>query len=150
MAISKKILFINPPLFIYLFFISVTWTMAFGVQKPVLILYFESIYNKETPQSVSSATQKCLTLCDPMDCSMPGFPIHHWFPELAQNHGHRAGDAMWCERHPWCLIFFNFLFYNEETYWGNLGAELDGVWKMTVNGNIVNTTEISKYHDYYF
>ena len=28
----------------------------------------------------SSVTQSCLTLCDPMDCSMPGFPVHHQIP----------------------------------------------------------------------
>ena len=32
----------------------------------------------------SSVTQSCLPLCDPMDCSMPGFPVHHQFLELAQ------------------------------------------------------------------
>ena len=31
---------------------------------------------------VSSATQSCLTPCDPMDCSMPGLPVHHQLPEL--------------------------------------------------------------------
>ena len=43
--------------------------------------------------SVSSVAQSCQTLCDPMDCSMPGFPIHHQFPELAQTYIHQAGDA---------------------------------------------------------
>ena len=33
---------------------------------------------------VSSVTQSCLTLCDPMDCSMPGFPVLHYILELAQ------------------------------------------------------------------
>ena len=32
--------------------------------------------------------QSCLTLCDPMDCSMPGFPVHHWLLELAQTQVH--------------------------------------------------------------
>ena len=32
----------------------------------------------------SSVAQSCLTICDPMDCSMPGFPVHHQFPELTQ------------------------------------------------------------------
>ena len=32
----------------------------------------------------SSVAQSCPTLCDPMDCSMPGFPVHHQLPELAQ------------------------------------------------------------------
>ena len=34
----------------------------------------------------NSVPQSCLTLCDPMDCSMPGFPVHHQLPELAQTH----------------------------------------------------------------
>ena len=33
-------------------------------------------------------------LCDPMDCSMPGFPIHHQLPELDQTHVHLVGDAI--------------------------------------------------------
>ena len=35
-----------------------------------------------------SIIQSCPTLCNPMDCSMPGFPIHHQLPELAQTHVH--------------------------------------------------------------
>ena len=42
----------------------------------------------------SSVAQLCLTLCDPMDCSMPDFPVHHQLPELAQTHVHRVGDAI--------------------------------------------------------
>ena len=38
-------------------------------------------------------TQSCPILCDPMDCSMPGFPVHHHLPEFAQTHVHRVGDA---------------------------------------------------------
>ena len=41
----------------------------------------------------SSVAQSCLTLCDPMDCSTPGFPVHHQLQELAQTHVHRVGDA---------------------------------------------------------
>ena len=37
----------------------------------------------------SSIIQLCPTLCDPMDCSMPGFPVHHQLPELAQTHNHQ-------------------------------------------------------------
>ena len=38
----------------------------------------------------SSVTQSCPTLCDPMDCSTPCFPVHHQLPELAQTHVHRV------------------------------------------------------------
>ena len=39
-------------------------------------------------ESFSSVAQLCPTLCDPMDCSMPGFPVHHQLPELTQTHVH--------------------------------------------------------------
>ena len=38
--------------------------------------------------------QSCLTLCDPMDCSIPGFSVLHYLPELAQTHVHRVCDAL--------------------------------------------------------
>ena len=37
-------------------------------------------------QSVSSFAQLCPTLCDPMNCSMPGLPVHHQLPEFTQTH----------------------------------------------------------------
>ena len=42
----------------------------------------------------SSVAQLCPTLCDPMNLSMPGLPIHHQLPEFTQTHGHRVGDAI--------------------------------------------------------
>ena len=42
----------------------------------------------------SSVTQSCLTLCNPMDCSMPGLPDHHQLLELTQTHVHGVGDAI--------------------------------------------------------
>ena len=42
----------------------------------------------------SSVAQLCLTLCHPMDCSIPGFPIHHQLLEFAQTHVHRVGTAI--------------------------------------------------------
>ena len=42
----------------------------------------------------SSVTQSRPTLCDPMDCSTPGFPVHHQLLELAQTHVHRVSDAI--------------------------------------------------------
>ena len=41
-----------------------------------------------------SVYQACLTHCDPMDCSIPGFPVHHQLPELAQTHVCQVGDAI--------------------------------------------------------
>ena len=42
----------------------------------------------------SSVTQSCLTLCDPMDCSTPGLPVHHQLPEFTQTHVHWVGDTI--------------------------------------------------------
>ena len=41
-----------------------------------------------------SVAQSCLTLCDPMNCSMPGLPVHHQLPEFTQTHVHQVGDAI--------------------------------------------------------
>ena len=45
-------------------------------------------------QSVSSVAQSCPTLCDPMDRSTPGLPVHHQLPEFTQTHIHWIGDAI--------------------------------------------------------
>ena len=42
----------------------------------------------------SSVTRSCLTLCDPMNCSTPGLPVHHQLPEFTQTHVHRVSDAI--------------------------------------------------------
>ena len=42
----------------------------------------------------SSVTQSCPALCDPMDCSTPGFPVHHQLLKLAQTHVHRVSDVI--------------------------------------------------------
>ena len=42
----------------------------------------------------SSVTESCLTLCDPMNCSTPGLPVHHQLPEFTQTHVRRVGDAI--------------------------------------------------------
>ena len=41
-----------------------------------------------------SVAQLCLTLRNPTDCSMPGFPVHHQLPELTQTHVHQVSDAI--------------------------------------------------------
>ena len=42
----------------------------------------------------SSVAQSCLTLCDPMNRSTPGLPVHHQLPEFTQTHVHRACDGI--------------------------------------------------------
>ena len=49
----------------------------------------------------SSVAQSCPTLCDPMNRSMPGLPVHHQLPEFTQTHVHRIDDAIQ-PSHPLC------------------------------------------------
>ena len=48
----------------------------------------------------SSVAQSCPTLCDPMNHSTPGLPVHHHLPEFTQSHVHRVRDAIQ-PSHPW-------------------------------------------------
>ena len=59
------------------------------------LLAFHYLLN-QLPVSVefSSVAQLCLTLCDALDYSMPGFPVHHQLPELAQTHVHPVSDTI--------------------------------------------------------
>ena len=43
---------------------------------------------------ITSVAQSCPMLCDPMDCSTPGFPVHHQLLELTQTHVHQVSDAI--------------------------------------------------------
>ena len=45
-------------------------------------------------RSFSSVSQSYPTLCDPMNCSMPDFTVHHQLPKFAQTHVHRVGNAI--------------------------------------------------------
>ena len=45
-----------------------------------------------TIRQFSSVTQSCLTLCDPMNCSTPGLPVHQQLPEFTQTHVHQVSD----------------------------------------------------------
>ena len=47
-----------------------------------------------TSVQFSSVAQWCLTLCDPMDCSIPGFTVHHQLLEFTQTYVHQIGDAI--------------------------------------------------------
>ena len=49
---------------------------------------------EEGPLSVSSLAQSCPTLCNYMDCSVPGFPVYHQLLELAHTHVHQVSDTI--------------------------------------------------------
>ena len=50
--------------------------------------------DQSTANQLSSVTQSCQILCDPTDCSTPGFPVVHPLLELAQTHVHHVSDAI--------------------------------------------------------
>ena len=94
-AIVNGIVFLNSlshasvtetqPTFVYWFCIlQIYWI-------PVLVLidfWWSSLVQ------FSSVAHSCPTLLDPMNCSTPGFPVHHQLPEFTQTHVHRVGDAI--------------------------------------------------------
>ena len=52
------------------------------------------MYGKSNMETYIQFGQSCPTLCNPMDCSTPGFPVNHQLPEPTQTHVHRVGDAI--------------------------------------------------------
>ena len=79
------------------------WVTVHGVAKSMTWLSTHThththtniiIIQSITLNEFSSVTQLCLTLCDPMDCSTPGFPVHHQLLELTQTHVHWLSDAI--------------------------------------------------------
>ena len=64
------------------------------------LLYSSSVYSchlfliSSASVQFSSVAQSCPTLCNPMDCSMPGLPVHHQLLEFTQTHAHWVGDAI--------------------------------------------------------
>ena len=69
----------------------------FGVGRQVLYHYWHVkslLYIHICISSVSSIAQSCLTVCDPMEYSMPGFPVHHQLPEFIQTKVYWVNDAI--------------------------------------------------------
>ena len=81
---------------------AVTICSDFGTHKKIVCHCFHSfpIYFPWSDGTgchdlqFSSVAQSCLTLYHPMNCSIPGFPVHHQLPELYQIHVHWVGDAI--------------------------------------------------------
>ena len=56
--------------------------------EDVVVVDFVFILGKACYQKQSEVAQSCPTLCNPMNCSMPGFPVLHYPPEFAETHVH--------------------------------------------------------------
>ena len=73
--------------YIVTFFLFAYLFLFFSILTSGLLFCTESI-------QFSSVSQSCLNLCDPIDCSTPGLPVHHQPPESTQIHVHWVGDAI--------------------------------------------------------
>ena len=69
-------------------------SLAFKGQMQLQYIFF--LWQELLPSSVqfSSVTQSCPTLCDPMNRSVPGLPVHHHLPEFTKTHVYQVGDGM--------------------------------------------------------
>ena len=63
-----------------------------GIDTRVFLIYL--VMWRWLSVQFSSVAQSCPTLCDPMNRSMPGLPVHHQLPEFTQTHVHQVGDAI--------------------------------------------------------
>ena len=70
------------------------WHLFFVSSAPSSILPYLRPPHRQWFSQFSSVVQSCLTLCDPMNRSTPGLPVHHQLPESTQTHGHWVGDAI--------------------------------------------------------
>ena len=88
-----------------------------------------------TSVQFSSVTQSCPTLCNPMNCSTPGLPVHHQLPEFTQTHVHRVSDAIQ-PSHQLCPILCNLwtvalqaplsMGFSRQEYWSGLPCPPSG------------------------
>ena len=72
--------------------LSITFE-SWNLNRITVQMLGKKINSKSTAQ-FSSVAQSCLTLCNPMDGSMPGLPVNHQLQELAQTHVHQVSDAI--------------------------------------------------------
>ena len=125
--------------------------------------------------SVSSVAQSCPTLSDPMNCSTPGFPVHHQLPELAQIYVHRVSDAIQ-QFHPLSslspppLIFPSITVFSNETvlhirwpeywsfsfsitpsneYWGPISFGIDWFDLLAVQGTLKSLSNTTVQHQFF-
>ena len=78
---------------------GISWLPTFAFQLPIMKrTSFGGVSSRRSCRSSSdqirSVAQSCPTLCDPMNHSTPGFPVHHQLPEFTQTHVHRVNDAI--------------------------------------------------------
>ena len=88
----------------------------------------------------NSVTQSCLTLFDPMDCSMPGFPVHHQLLEIAQTHVLRLEKEM--ATHSGILAY--------RIPWTEEPGRLQSIWSQILGHDLVTKTTSTTYGSHFF
>ena len=83
-----------------------------------------SLYNRYMYIQFSSVAQSCPTLCNPMDCSMPGVPVHHQLLEFTQVHVHSVGDAIQPSQPVSCLLFLPSIFLSIRDFSNELALRI--------------------------
>ena len=70
------------------------WTWVSCIASKFFIIWITRESYLVLSDQIRSVTQSCLTLCDPMNSSMPGLPVHRQLPEFTQTHVHRVSGAI--------------------------------------------------------
>ena len=80
----------------YSFLFKTKWIWSSCHNERIYLIGQHLIWTNQPIASVqfSSVAQSCPTLCDPMNCSTPGLPVHHQLPEFTQTHVHRVSDPI--------------------------------------------------------
>ena len=71
-----------------------SWLISFRIDCLDLLAVQGTLKSLLQSDQIRSVAQSCLTLCNPMNPSMPGLPVHHQVPEFTQTHVHRVSDAI--------------------------------------------------------
>ena len=89
--------FLFIPSFLGIFIIKGSWILSTTFSKSTdnnHVIFFFTLTSANVVFCWCSVPKSCLTVCSPMDCSAPGFPVLHYLPEFAQTHVHWVGDAI--------------------------------------------------------
>ena len=89
-----RIILLNVLFLAFIFFPLNTFEYIIPLLAFWLVRYAEKYPDILISVQFSSVAQSGPTLCDPIDCSTPGLPVHHQLPEFTQTHAHWVGDAI--------------------------------------------------------
>ena len=89
--VSSSHILSYPNIYLYQYIFIEIYFILYFIARIVPELVIRSSFGSVQFNSVAKL---CLTLCDPMDCSMPVLPVHHQLPEFTQTHVHSVSDAI--------------------------------------------------------